>query len=251
MTEPIVAVRGLRSVLGGMDVLRGVDLEVHRGEVVAILGPSGGGKTTLLRALNYLTPFAAGEARVAGYALRPGLCERSDADLLRGLRRKVGMVFQGLHLFPHLTALGNVMAAPRHVLGQPADAARAEALRLLERVGLDRHADAYPATLSGGQQQRVAIARALAMRPDVLLFDEPTSALDPCLVGEVLAVVSDLAASGQTMLIVTHHVAFARRVAHRAVVLAEGRVVEAGPAATVLHTPDSAAARALLHLVEG
>ncbi|MCK6554869.1 amino acid ABC transporter ATP-binding protein [Candidatus Binatia bacterium] len=244
----MVRVRGLRTVIGGAEVVRGVDLEVGRGEVVAILGPSGAGKTTLLRGLNYLTPFTAGEVQVAGCALRPGLSERADAGLLCALRRRVGMVFQSLHLFPHLTALGNVMAAPRHVLGESLEAARAEALRLLARVGLERQAGAYPATLSGGQQQRVAIARALAVRPEVLLFDEPTSALDPGLVGEVLAVVSDLAATGLTLLIVTHHVPFARRVAHRAVVLVAGRVVEDGPAEAVLSAPASAEARALLQL---
>lgn len=250
MTEPIVRVRGLRTVLGGDPVLQGVDLDVERGEVVVILGASGAGKTTLLRALNYLTPFTAGEAWVAGCGLRPGLCERGDAGLLRDLRRRVGMVFQSLHLFPHLTALGNVMVAPRHVLGLSPEVARREAELLLARVGLERQARAYPATLSGGQQQRVAIARALAMRPEVLLFDEPTSALDPGLVGEVLAVIGDLAANGQTMLIVTHHVAFARRVAQRAVVLADGRIVEDGPTEAVLTSPTSMAARALLHMTE-
>jgi polar amino acid transport system ATP-binding protein len=242
----VITVRGVRTRLGATDVLRGVDLDVERSEVVAIVGPSGSGKTTLLRALNYLTPFTAGEVTVAGYALRPCMSERRDAALLRTIRQRVGMVFQSFHLFPHMTAAGNVMEAPRRVLGLNAAHARARAVALLERVGLTHHLDAYPHTLSGGQQQRVAIARALAMDPDVLLLDEPTSALDPCLVGEVLAVVGDLAAVGQTMLVVTHDVAFARRVAQRVAILVEGSVVESGTVADVLDRPSSAAARALL-----
>jgi polar amino acid transport system ATP-binding protein len=226
--------------------LRGVDLSVERGQVVAIVGPSGSGKTTLLRALNYLTPFTAGEVTVAGYRLRPGMNERRDAALLRTIRRRVGMVFQSFHLFPHMTAAGNVMEAPRHVLGLDPAQARARAVALLERVGLASHADVHPHTLSGGQQQRVAIARALAMEPDVLLLDEPTSALDPRLVGEVLAVVADLAAGGQTMIIVTHEITFARRVAHHVVVLAEGSIAERGTPAEVLDRPRTAATRALL-----
>ena len=168
------------------------------------------------------------------------------AAQLRALRTRVGMVFQSFHLFPHFTALGNIMEAPRRVLGLDHAAARTRAHALLERVGLAVHADAYPHTLSGGQQQRVAIARALAMEPTVLLFDEPTSALDPRLVGEVLAVVGDLAAAGQTMIIVTHEIAFARRVAHRVVVLDAGRIVESGTPAEVLDRPRSDATRALL-----
>jgi polar amino acid transport system ATP-binding protein len=164
------------------------------------------------------------------------------------VRRRVGMVFQSFHLFPHLTALANVMEAPHRVLALDAGAARERAVRLLERVGLASHADAWPHTLSGGQQQRVAIARALAMEPDVLLLDEPTSALDPRLVSEVLAVVADLAAAGQTMAIVTHEIAFARRVAHRVVVLAGGRVVEQGAPGEVLDRPRAAETRALLGL---
>jgi len=242
----VVGVRGLRTRRGSAEVLRGIDLEVGRGEVVAVVGPSGSGKTTLLRALNYLTPFTAGEVEIAGHLLRPGMSERTDAEALRAVRTRVGMVFQSFHLFPHLTALGNVSEAPRRVLGLAAPAAEARARALLARVGLAEHADAYPATLSGGQQQRVAIARALAMQPVVMLLDEPTSALDPRLVGEVLAVVSDLAAAGQTMVIVTHEIAFARRVANRAVVLVEGRIVESGTAADVLERAQAAETRALL-----
>jgi len=233
----VVAVRGLRACRGETDVLHGIDLEVHRGEVVAILGPSGSGKTTLLRALNYLTPFSDGEVEIAGHPLRPGMCERADAAALRAVRTRVGMVFQSFHLFPHLSVLGNVMEAPRRVLGLASPAAESRARALLERVGLAGYADAFPSTLSGGQQQRVAIARALAMEPVVLLLDEPTSALDPRLVGEVLAVIADLAAAGQTMVIVTHELSFARRVAHRLAVLVGGLIVESGPPAEVLDRP--------------
>jgi polar amino acid transport system ATP-binding protein len=242
----IVTVRDLWTRRNGTDVLRGIDLDVRGGEVVAIVGPSGGGKTTLLRALNYLTPFTGGSVEIAGHALRPGMSERVDAAALRAVRTRVGMVFQSFHLFAHLTAMENVTEAPIRVLGLSAEAAREQARALLARVGLGAFGDAYPSRLSGGQQQRVAIARALAMEPAVMLFDEPTSALDPRLVGEVLAVVADLAAAGQTMVVVTHEMAFARRVAHRVVVLAEGRVVESGTAEEVLDRPRAAETRALL-----
>jgi polar amino acid transport system ATP-binding protein len=244
----VIMVRDLGTRLGGHEVLRGVDMEVTGGQVVAIVGPSGSGKTTLLRGLNYLTPFTAGEVTIAGTRLRPGMSERRDAAVLRAVRRRVGMVFQGFNLFPHLTVLGNVMEAPRRVLGLPAERARARALGLLDRVGLATRAEAHPHTLSGGQQQRVAIARALAMAPAVLLLDEPTSALDPRLVGEVLSVVADLATAGQTMMIVTHEIAFARRVAHRALVLVGGRIVEAGTPEAVLDRPRTPETRAFLGL---
>jgi polar amino acid transport system ATP-binding protein len=242
----VVRVRDLWTRRATTDVLRGVGLDVGAGEVVAVVGPSGGGKTTLLRAFNYLTPFTAGAVEIAGHALRPGMSERTDAAALRAVRRRVGMVFQSFHLFPHLTALANVAEAPRCVLGLSPDGARARAERLLAKVGLAGFGHAHPARLSGGQQQRVAIARALAMEPAVMLFDEPTSALDPRLVGEVLAVVADLAAAGQTMIVVTHELAFARRVAHRVVVLADGRIVESGTAAEVLDRPRAAETRAFL-----
>jgi polar amino acid transport system ATP-binding protein len=248
---PVVCARGVSTRRGTTQVLRDVDLDVTRGEVLAIVGPSGGGKTTLLRALNYLTPFDAGEVTIAGHTLRPGLRERADAGILRAVRTQVGMVFQSFHLFPHLSALHNVTAAPRHVRGVPRGEAEERARALLARVGLADRADAMPHALSGGQQQRVAIARALAMDPAVLLLDEPTSALDPRLTGEVLAVVSDLAAAGQTMVLVTHEVAFARRVAHRVVVMADGRIVEAGAPADVLERPRTAETRGFLGMVEG
>jgi ABC-type polar amino acid transport system ATPase subunit len=246
MSSAVIDARGLTTHLGGAAVLRGVDLEVDRGEMVAIIGPSGGGKTTLLRALNYLTPFHAGAVQIAGQRLEPGLSERRDAGRLREVRRRVGMVFQHFHLFPHLDVIGNVMEAPRHVLGLEPTLCRQRAEALLERVGMAAQAHVYPHTLSGGQQQRAAIARALAMEPEVLLLDEPTSALDPQLVDEVLAVVGDLAAGGQTMLIVTHEMRFARRVAHRVVVLADGEVAETGSPEEVFLKPRSAAARGLL-----
>jgi polar amino acid transport system ATP-binding protein len=247
-TDAIITTRALHTQLNGTPILRGIDLAVTRGEVVAIVGASGSGKTTLLRALNYLTPFTQGEVDIAGHRLHPGMSERRHADILRAVRRRVGMVFQSFHLFPHLTVIDNITEAPRRVLGLSADAADARAAALLARVGLDRHRDAYPQRLSGGQQQRVAIARALAMEPDVLLLDEPTSALDPRLVGDVLAVIADLAAGGQTMVIVTHEINFARRLAHRVAVLDHGQVVESGAAADVLDRPQSAATRALLAL---
>jgi polar amino acid transport system ATP-binding protein len=245
-SDVVVEARGLHTRLGGTEVLCGVSLSVARGEVVAVLGPSGGGKTTFLRALNYLTPFSAGEVQIAGHRLIPGLSEGRDAALLRAVRLRAGMVFQQFHLFPHLTVLGNLVEAPQRVLGlTPADA-EARARELLDRVGLAGHTLAFPRTLSGGQQQRVAIARALMMEPSVLLLDEPTSALDPRLVGEVLAVIRDLAASGQTMIIVTHQVRLAAEVAARVVVLAEGRIAESGRTEEVLRRPQSAAARELL-----
>jgi polar amino acid transport system ATP-binding protein len=247
----VVSVRDLWTRRGAADVLRGIDLDVDAGEVVAILGPSGSGKTTLLRALNYLTPFTGGHVDIAGHRLRPGMSERTDAAALRAVRTRVGMVFQGFNVFPHLTALGNVMEAPRRVLGLPASAAEVRARTLLARVGLAEHADAYPERLSGGQQQRVAIARALAMEPAVMLLDEPTSALDARLVGEVLAVVGDLAATGQTMIVVTHELGFARRVAHRVAVLAGGRIVESGSPGDVLDRPRATETRALLGVAGG
>ncbi len=242
----IVRVRGLRTHFGTTEVLRGIDLDVERGEVVAVVGASGSGKTTLLRALNYLTPFSHGEVVIAGERLQPGMNEHAHATQLRRVRTRVGMVFQNFHLFPHLTAVGNITEAPCYVLGVDPAAAHKRAVALLERVGLASHGQAYPYTLSGGQQQRVAIARALAMDPDVLLLDEPTSALDPRLVGEVLAVIADLAAGGQTMVIVTHEIAFARRVAHRVVVVDAGLIVENGTPDDVLERPRNAATRALL-----
>jgi ABC-type polar amino acid transport system ATPase subunit len=238
----VVRVAGLAKSHGRTAVLRGIDAEVRRGETIAIVGPSGGGKSTFLRCLNGLTPFDAGSVEVAGFRLAPHV-RRADPTL-RPLRARVGMVFQNFHLFPHLTALENVCLAPVHVRGEARDAAEARALGLLDRVGLADRAAARPAALSGGQQQRVAIARALAMGPEVLLLDEPTSALDPQMRGEVLAVLRDLSLGGLTMLVVTHEMAFARAVASRIWVFDEGRLVEDGPSAEVCDNPRSARARA-------
>jgi polar amino acid transport system ATP-binding protein len=235
-------VEALRKAHGARQVLRGIDAEVAEGETIALVGPSGGGKSTFLRCLNGLTSFDAGAVRIAGVELRPRT--PPDAPDLRALRARVGMVFQSLNLFPHLTAIENIALAPVHVRKEAPDAARGRAAELLARVGLADRADARPAELSGGQQQRVAIARALAMRPEVLLLDEPTSALDPQMRGEVLAVLRDLARSGMTMLVVTHETAFARAAASRVWVFDEGRLVEDGPPAQVCDSPRSERARA-------
>jgi polar amino acid transport system ATP-binding protein len=239
----VIRIRGLHKRHGAREILRGIDATVEKAETIAIVGPSGGGKSTLLRTLNYLDPFDAGTIHVAGVDLRPGLGRR-DRDLLRRLRRKVGMVFQQFHLFPHLTALENIALAPRLTAGaSPADADMA-ARALLARVGLGDRGGSYPAQLSGGQQQRVAIARALAQRPEVLLFDEPTSALDPEMRDEVLAVIRELDDEhGITMLVVTHEMGFARDVADRLWVMDGGVIVEDGPPQEVVAAPRSAVAR--------
>jgi ABC-type polar amino acid transport system ATPase subunit len=238
----VVRVARLAKSHGRTEVLRGIDAEVRRGETIAIVGPSGGGKSTFLRCLNGLTPFDAGSVEVAGFSLAPH-ARRTD-PALRPLRARVGMVFQNFHLFPHLSAVENVCLAPIHVRREPVSDAQARALRLLDRVGLGDRADARPSELSGGQQQRVAIARALAMEPEVLLLDEPTSALDPQMRGEVLAVLRDLSLAGLTMLVVTHEMGFARAVASRIWVFDEGRLVEDGPSAEVCDNPRSPRARA-------
>jgi polar amino acid transport system ATP-binding protein len=238
----VIAVRHLSKRFGAVRALHDVSLDVAAGEVVCILGPSGSGKSTLLRCVNHLERPDAGAVWVGGALIgyeRDGdvLRELPDATVARQ-RRRCGMVFQRFNLWPHLTALGNVMEGPVRVLRQGRAEARAEALDLLGRVGLADKAESWPAQLSGGQQQRVAIARALAMRPEVMLFDEPTSALDPELVGEVLAVMRELARTGITMLVVTHEVGFAREVADRVVFMDAGQVLEQGPAAQVLGAPE-------------
>jgi polar amino acid transport system ATP-binding protein len=240
-TEPIIKVRGLHKSFHGQPVLRGIDLDVWPGEVVVVMGPSGSGKSTLLRCLNHLEAYDAGlvvvDGKPMGVSYSHGRLRRLPERKLILQRRGIGMVFQQFNLFPHMTVMENVCEAPVYLLGTNRSLARAEALELLERVGLKEKIHAYPRELSGGQQQRVAIARALAMHPKLMLFDEPTSALDPELVGEVLAVIRDLATSGLTMLIVTHEVGFARAVADRAVILDEGVVIEEGAAADVLGDP--------------
>ena len=242
----MIAVKGLVKRHGELEVLRGVSLEVAQGEVAAIIGPSGGGKSTFLRCINGLESFQAGEVRVGDVVLPAGVDARRDARLLQRMRRQVGFVFQAFNLFPHLTVLGNVSEGPRQVLGLPRAEAEERATLLLRRVGLADKLAALPRQLSGGQQQRVAIARALAMAPRVILFDEPTSALDPVMAAEVLAVIADLARGGQTMIVVTHSMSFARNVATRVHVFADGLDVEHGPPERVFEDPRHATTRAFL-----
>jgi polar amino acid transport system ATP-binding protein len=237
MTEPVeVQVRGVTKQFGPRSVLAGVDLTVPPGETVALIGPSGGGKSTLLRCINGLTRFDAGEIRVGPHELRGGTKPPSPVTAM-AIRRLFGMIFQDFQLFPHLTALGNVMEAPVHVLGLPPPEARDRAIKLLQRVGLADRADAHPKELSGGQKQRVAIARALAMEPCGLLCDEITSALDPELKHEVLEVLEELKQEGLTLIVVTHELGFARRSADRIVVLDGGRVIEDGTPDQIFDCP--------------
>jgi polar amino acid transport system ATP-binding protein len=249
----VIEARGIRKSFGDTEVLRGVDLCVGRGEVVVIIGPSGSGKSTFLRTLNHLERPDAGRIRINGLPL--GFQERnggtegvSDATLARQ-RRQIGMVFQQFNLFAHLTVLENVICGPVQVVGSPRAAAVADARRLLARVGLVDKENFYPGELSGGQQQRVAIARALAMHPAAMLFDEPTSALDPEMVGEVLAVMRDLAAKGMTMVIVTHEIQFARQAADRILFMEGGRIVEEGRPTDLVDSPGHERTRRFLRLV--
>jgi len=227
--EPVVRVRNLHKYFGPLEVLKGIDMEVDRGEVVVIFGRSGSGKSTLLRCINFLEDPTEGEVEVAGIRLEGGHRTRGKREQIRLLRTHAGMVFQQFNLFPHMTALQNVMEGPVTVKGIKADTVRSMGIELLGRVGLADKADEYPIRLSGGQQQRVAIARALAMEPDVMLFDEPTSALDPELIGEVLNVMKALATEfHMTMMVVTHEMGFAREVANRMCFFHEGVILEEG-----------------------
>ena len=250
---PVLEAVGIGKSYGAHEVLRDVSLTVHSGEVVCIIGPSGAGKSTFLRTLNRLEEPDTGEVWVGGvpmgFELRDGKLHELTERRLSAQRARTGMVFQHFNLFPHLTVLGNVMEGPTRVQRRPAKQVRAEAIEMLERVGLGDRIDAYPGQLSGGQRQRVAIARAVAMRPLFLLFDEPTSALDPELVGEVLTVMGDLARDGMTMLVVTHEIAFAREVADRVVFMADGGIVEQGPVDQVLGAPREARTRQFLQRV--
>ena len=250
MTGYAVEARGVRKSYGALEVLKGVDLTVRPGEVTAILGPSGSGKSTLLRVLNHLEKVDAGLVRVdgelVGYRIKGRkLHELAPREILRQ-RSQIGFVFQNFNLFPHLTVLENVMEAPVSAQRRRRDEVQAEALELLERVGVGDKAHDYPRRLSGGQQQRVAIARALALRPKVILFDEPTSALDPELVGEVLEVIRQLAGDGATLVIVTHEVGFAREVADTVVFMDGGVVVEQGSPEAVFDRPANARTREFL-----
>jgi polar amino acid transport system ATP-binding protein len=246
----MIEVAGLFKRHGATEVLRGVTLSVARGEVAVIIGPSGSGKSTFLRCLNGLDSFDAGRVTIDGLELDAHCHAPNWASTHRQLCRRVGMVFQSFNLFPHRTALENVMEGPRYVLGLGRDVAQERARRLLDRVGMSDRLDARPRQLSGGQQQRVAIARALAMEPAAMLFDEPTSALDPRMTAEVLAVMTDLAGDGLTMVVVTHAMQFARRVAHVVHVFGEGRVIESGPPAQIFEDPHQEATRSLLASVQ-
>lgn len=226
-TEVAVSIRNLSKSFNDVEVLRDVNLEVKKGDVVTILGSSGSGKSTLLRCINWLEQPERGSIHIAGE--RIGVTDEGRAMSVKALARvrvKTGMVFQSFNLWPHLNVLHNVTEAPIHVLGKSRHEAEAHARELLDKVGMSHKADAYPNTLSGGQKQRVAIARALAMQPEVMLFDEPTSALDPELVGEVLAVIKSLSAEGYTMVIVTHEMSFARSVSDQVVFLEKGLIIE-------------------------
>ncbi|REK59944.1 MAG: amino acid ABC transporter ATP-binding protein [Thermobacillus sp.] len=230
----MIRLTGIRKLFGKDEVLRGISLEVNKGEVVAIIGPSGSGKTTLLRCINFLERPDAGEIRISDLHVN---CHKASKKEIHALRLKTAMVFQQYNLFRHKTALENVMEGLVVVRKMPKDAARERGVRLLEKVGLGDKLDAYPSRLSGGQQQRVGIARALAMEPEVILFDEPTSALDPELVGEVLAVIRQIAEEGITMIIVTHELGFAQDVASRVVFMDDGAIVEEGSPAELFARP--------------
>jgi polar amino acid transport system ATP-binding protein len=247
---PMVLVQGVRKRFGALEVLRGIDFEVARGEVVCLLGPSGSGKSTLLRCINHLEQINSGriyvDGKLVGYEERGGrLHELRDRDACRH-RAEIGMVFQRFNLFPHMTALENIAAAPIIVKGESRAIATDRAVGLLAQVGLAEKAAAYPNQLSGGQQQRVAIARALAMEPKLMLFDEPTSALDPELVGEVLETMRALAASGMTMVVVTHEIAFAREVADAVAFMDQGMIVEVGTPEQVIANPRQERTRSFL-----
>ncbi|MES2241954.1 MAG: amino acid ABC transporter ATP-binding protein [Pseudomonadota bacterium] len=237
----LVDIRGLHKSFGATEVLKGIDLQVGRKEVVCIIGKSGSGKSTLLRCINGLETFERGSLAVDGQALQHG-----DTNAMRALRQQVGMIFQSFNLFPHLSAGRNVMLAPTLVKGLPKEEARTRAQALLERVGLGSLFDRMPDQLSGGQQQRVAIARALAMDPTVLLCDEITSALDPELVGEVLQVVEMLANEGMTLILVTHEMAFARKVSDRVVFMHQGLIHEAGRPDEIFNRPQTPELRQFL-----
>ncbi len=240
MSDVVLELKGVVKRFGDHEVLRGISLALHRHEVVCLIGASGSGKSTLLRCANLLEPVDAGDITLFGQSLRD---YRIDPDLVR---RHIALVFQSFNLFPHLSVIDNILLGPVHAMKRPREEVRAEALELLGRIGLAERAEDFPDRLSGGQQQRVAIVRSLAMQPALLLLDEVTSALDPSLVGEVLDLLRDLAASGTTMLIATHEMNFARDVAHQVAFLDQGVLVECGTPAQVFDAPQHAATRAFL-----
>jgi polar amino acid transport system ATP-binding protein len=253
MAATMVNAEGVHKRFGRHDVLKGITLQVVPGEVMCLLGPSGSGKSTFLRCINHLETINSGrlsvDGELVGYREKGETLYQLRESEIAHKRAEIGMVFQHFNLFPHMTALANVTCAPINVKGLPREQARREAAELLERVGLAEKVDSYPSQLSGGQQQRVAIARALAMEPKLMLFDEPTSALDPELVGEVLAVMQQLARDGMTMIVVTHELGFAAGVANSVVFMDDGMVVEAGPPDEVLGRPRHERTRAFLSKV--
>jgi glutamine transport system ATP-binding protein len=241
--NPIIQVQNLKKSFGPNEVLKGISVDIATREVVVVIGPSGSGKSTFLRCLNLLEEPQGGDIQIEGVSLMDPRTDISD------VRTEVGMVFQQFNLFPHMRVIDNITIAPVQVRKWPIEKARAKAMELLTKVGLAEKADAYPASLSGGQAQRVAIARALAMEPKIMLFDEPTSALDPEMVGEVLAVMKDLAKEGMTMVVVTHEMGFAREVGDRVLFMEQGLVVEEGSPAEVFERPKHIRTRAFLSKV--
>jgi len=238
-TTPAISIRGLKKDFGPLQVLKGIDLDLYRGEALGIIGPSGSGKSTFIRCMNMMEAPTAGEITVLGKKVGKGFRSRGDKIGIGELRRRVGMVFQHFNLYPHRTVLHNVTMGPVIVQKKSETEATELAMGLLSQVGLAEKRDAYPNHLSGGQKQRVAIARALAMEPDVMLFDEVTSALDPELVGEVLQVIERLVDKGMTMALVTHEMAFAADVASRVIFMDGGVIAESGDPSVVLHNPES------------
>ena len=245
----VVRVEGLGKTFGATEVLRDFNLQVWKGETVALIGPSGTGKTTVLRCINRLEEPTSGTVQVGDTRLEAGMIGRAHRARVQRLRQQAGMVFQQFNLWPHLTVLENVIEGPVHVLRRERDRATQRAKDLLLMVQMDGFADRYPGDLSGGQQQRVAIARALAMDPEVMLFDEPTSALDPELVGEVLNTMARLAESGTTMIVVTHEMSFARHVSDRVVFMDGGTIVEEGPPEQVFGSPTQVRTKVFLERV--
>ncbi len=246
--RPIVSIRALRKSFGDHVVLQGIDFDVQPSQVVVVIGPSGSGKSTFLRCCNGLEQADSGRVEICGQTLTENGQALGD-DALNHLRQQVGMVFQSFNLFPHLSVIDNITVGPRKVLGTSREQAQAQAVLLLQKVGLEEKAHAMPASLSGGQKQRVAIARALAMQPKVMLFDEPTSALDPELVGEVLQVMKLLASEGMTMLVVTHEMDFAREVGDVVVVMDAGALIEAGPPEVIFTNPTQQRTRDFLKAI--
>ncbi|MGD8623409.1 MAG: amino acid ABC transporter ATP-binding protein [Anaerolineae bacterium] len=236
-TAPIIKVRALHKYFGPLHVIQGVDLDVAAGEVVVVIGPSGGGKSTFLRCLNFLEEPSAGSIEIDGVEIKARAPAREQRRHIREIRQKAGMVFQQFNLFPHMTALQNIIEAPVTVKGLSKNEATAKAEELLSWVGLSEKRDEFPSRLSGGQQQRVAIARALAMEPKIMLFDEPTSALDPELIGEVVDVMERLANEGMTMVVVTHELHFARNVADQVILMADGVWAEMAPPEELFTNP--------------